>query len=99
MPRSDREFRLKLLPSGTPEAFRRFSGGFKRGGSFLCRHGDCRLDFGQAASGGGGQYRRGGRLRIRKIADDQPIMPAKGQVPPDEFAAYALEQFGDGLLT
>jgi hypothetical protein len=28
-----------------------------------------------------------------------PIMMAEGQVPPDELAAYALEEFGNGFLT
>jgi hypothetical protein len=26
-------------------------------------------------------------------------MVAKGQVPPDELAAYVLEEFGNGFLT
>jgi len=62
-------------------------------------HRDGRLDFRQTASRGGGQYRRGGGLFIRELSNDQPIMVAEGQVPADEPASYALEEFGNGFLT
>ena len=58
----------------------------------FCRHGDGRLDFGQTASASSGQYRRGRGLLVRELANDQEIMVAEGQVPPDELAAYALEE-------
>jgi hypothetical protein len=46
--------------------------------SIFGRHRDGRLDFGQAASRGGGQYRRGGSLFVREFANHQPIMAAEG---------------------
>ena len=66
--------------------------------SIFCRHGDGRLDFGQTTSTSSGQYRRGRGLLVRELANDQEIMVAEGQVPPDELAAYALEEFRNGLL-
>src|ERR1700731_4628213 len=53
----------------------------------------------KAASCSSSQYRRGRSPLIREIPNGQPIMVAKGQVPPDELAAYALEEFCNGLLT
>ena len=62
-------------------------------------HRDGRLDFRQTASRGSGQYRRGGGFFIGEFSNDQPIMMAEGQVPGDELASYALEEFGNGFLT
>ena len=67
--------------------------------SILRRHRRGRLDISQAASRGSGEYRRGGGLIIRELANNQPVMPAKGQVPPDEPASDTLAEFGDGFLT
>src|SRR5215471_6969875 len=86
-------------PSYRPEGLRRLSGRYEGGVSILCRHGDGRLHFGQTASTSSGQYRRGRGLLIRELANDQEIMVAEGQVPPDELAADALEEFRNGLLT
>src|SRR5215510_6337841 len=85
--------------SGAAESLRRLTGRYEGGVSFFCRHGDGRLDFGQTASTSSGQYRRGRGLLVRELANDQEIMVAEGQVPPDELAAYALEEFRNGLLT
>ena len=78
---------------------RRFSSGFEGGVSIFRRHRDSRLDFRQTASRGRGQYRRGGGLFIRELGNDQPIVVAEGQVPADEPASYALEEFCNGFLT
>jgi hypothetical protein len=51
------------------------------------------------ASCSSSQYRGGRSLLIGELANGHPIMMAEGQVPPDELAAYALEEFGDGFLT
>ncbi len=67
--------------------------------SIFRRHRDGRLDIRQAAARSSGQYRRGGSLLIRELANSQPIMVAKSQIPPDELAAYALEEFGNGFLS
>ena len=74
--------RLKSRPSlrapGAAEALRRLSRGFEGGVSIFSRHRDGRLDFGQAASRGSGQYRRGGSRLVREFANNQPIMAAEG---------------------
>src|SRR5205823_837188 len=88
-----------LRAPGAAESLRRLSGRYEGGVSIFCRHGDGRLDFGQTASTSSGQYRRGRGLLVRELANDQEIMVAEGQVPPDELAAYALEEFRNGLLT
>jgi hypothetical protein len=41
----------------------------------------------------------GGGLLIRELANDQPIMVAERQVPPDEPTSYTLEEFRNGFLT
>jgi hypothetical protein len=73
--------RLKSRPSlrapGAAEALRRLSRGFEGSVSIFSRHRDGRLDFGQAASRGSGQYRRGGSLLVREFANNQPIMAAR----------------------
>src|SRR5262249_46611112 len=69
------------------------------GVSILCRHGDGRLDFRQTAATRSGQYRRGCGPLIGELANDQEIMVAEGQVPPDQPAADTLEEFRNGFLT
>src|SRR5262249_23523648 len=86
--------RANLRAPGAAESLRRLCGRYEGGVSIFCRHGDGRLHFGQTASTSSGQYRSG--LLVRELANDQEIMVAEGQVPPDEFAAYALEEFRDG---
>ena len=88
-----------LRAPGAAEALRCLSGGYEGGVSIFRRHRDGRLDFRQTASRGSGQYRRGGGLLIRELTNDQPIMVAEGQVPPDEPASHTLEEFGNGFLT
>ena len=89
-------FRLKVSPE--PTSARRYgkpsplSGRYEGGVSVFCCHGDGRLHFGQTASTSSGQYRRGRGLLVRELANEQEIMVAEGQVPPDELAAYALEE-------
>ena len=91
--------RLKVLPEltsarrcGSPSLpFR----GYERGVSIFRRHRDGRLDVRQTAARGSSQYRRGGSLLIRELANSQPIMVAKGQIPADELSSYTLE----GLAT
>src|SRR6516225_4882554 len=96
---SDRRSRPNLRAPGAAESLRRLSGRYEGGVSVFCCHGDGRLHFGQTASTSSGQYRRGRGLLVRELANDQEIMVAEGQVPPDELAADALEEFRDGLLT
>src|SRR5215831_788446 len=91
--------RANLRAPGAAESLRRLCGRYEGGVSIFCRHGDGRLHLGQTASTSSGQYRRGRGLLIRELANDQEIMVAEGQVPPDELAAYALEEFRNGLLT
>jgi len=93
LPRGD------LSVPGTPEGFRCLSGGYEGGVSIFRRHRDGRLDVRQTAARSSSQYRRGRGLLIRELANGQPITMAKGQVPSDELAAYALEEFGNGVLT
>src|SRR6185436_19523637 len=85
--------------SGAPEVLRRLSSRLEGGVSIFRRHGDGRLVVRQTASRSSSQYRRGRSLLIGELTNSQPIMMAKGQVPPDELAAYALEEFGNGFLT
>src|SRR4029453_6528339 len=91
--------RTNLRAPGAAEALRRLSSGLECGVSIFRRHRDGRLAFRQTASRGSGQYRRGGGLFIRELANNQPIMVAEGQVPPYEPASHALEEFGNGFLT
>jgi hypothetical protein len=67
--------------------------------SIVRRHRRGRLDIRQASSRGGGEYRSGGGLIIGELANNQPVMAAKGQVPLDEPASDTLEEFGNGFLT
>src|SRR6516225_5216081 len=96
---SDRKSRPSLRAPGAAEVLRGLSGRYEGGVSIFCCHGDGRLDVGQTASRSSSQYRGGRSLLIRELANGQPIMVAKGQVPPDELAAHALEELGNGFLT
>src|SRR5262245_62444069 len=89
----------ELCAPGAPEGLRCLCGGYESGVSILRRHRRGRLDISQAASRGSGEYRRGGGLIVRELGNSQPVIPAKGQVPPDEPAADTLAEFGDGFLT
>ena len=88
-----------LSAPGAAEGLCCLSGGYESGVSILRRHRRGRLDIRQAASRGSGEYRRGAGLIIRELANNQPVMVAEGQVPPDELASDTLEEFGNGLLT
>ena len=88
-----------LCAPGTPEGLCCLSGGHESGMSILRRHRRGRLDIRQAPSRGSGEYRSGGSLIIGELANQQPIMVAKGQVPLDEPASDTLEEFGNSLLT
>jgi hypothetical protein len=90
---------LNLRAPGAAEALRCLSSGYEGGVSIFRRHRDGRLDVRQTAARSSSQYRRGRGLLISELTNGQPIMVAKGQVPPDELAAYALEEFGNGVLT
>ena len=90
---------LNLRAPGASESPRCLSGSFEGGCSIFRRHSYGRLDFRQTASSSSSQYRRGRSFLVRELADDQPIMAAEGQVPPDEPASYALEEFANGFLT
>src|ERR1700737_512055 len=68
----------ELRTPGAAEALRRLSGGFEGCVSIFRRHRDGRLDIGQTASRGSGQYRRGSSLLVRELANNQPIMVAEG---------------------
>src|SRR6266536_4798034 len=90
---------FSLRASGTPEIPRRLSSRLEGSLGFLRCHCDGCLDFGQTASSGSSQYRRGRSLFIRELANNQEIMVAEGQVPPDEPTSYALAEFGNSFLT
>jgi hypothetical protein len=53
----------------------------------------------QTTSRRGSQHRRSCGLLIRKLTNGQPVVVTKGQVPPDEPTAYALEELGNCFLT
>jgi hypothetical protein len=36
---------------------------------------------------------------VWELTNGEPVVVTKGQVPPDELAAYALEELGNGFLT
>src|SRR5262245_27466943 len=88
-----------LCAPGTPEGLCCLCGGYESGVSILRRHRRGRLDIRQAASRGSCEYSRGGGLIIGELANNQPVMAAKGQVPLDEPASDTLEEFGNGFLT
>jgi hypothetical protein len=88
-----------LCAPGTPEGFCCLSGGYESSVSILCRHRRGRLDIGQAASSGSGEYCSGSGRGIGELANNEPVMTAEGQVPLDEPASDTLEEFGHGFLT
>src|SRR5689334_18165757 len=90
--------RPSLRAPGAAEVLRRLSGRFEGCVRILCGHGDGRLDVGQTTAGGSSQDRGSRRFLVRELADGHPVMVAEGQVPPDEPAASALEEFGNHLL-
>ena len=87
-----------LCASGTPEDFCCLSGGYESAVSILRRHRWGRLYIRQAPSRGSGEYRSGGGLIIGELANYQPVMAAKGQVPLDEPASDTLEELETASL-
>jgi hypothetical protein len=85
--------------SSTPEASRCVSGSFKGRRSVFGSHRQRCLNVGQTAACSSGEHSRGRRSLVRKFANDQPVMPTERQVPAYQFAAAALEEIGDGLLS
>src|SRR5204862_6535111 len=91
--------RPNLRAPGAAESRRRLSGRYEGGVSIFCRHGDGRLDFAQTASTSSGQYRRGRGLLVRELANDQEIMVAEGQVPPDRPTRPVVRRSFQSLAT
>src|SRR6185503_8752091 len=90
---------LNLRAPGTPKVSRGLSGrpeGRRR--IFRCHSHGC-LDVRQTAARSSSEYCRGRGPLIGELANSQPIMAAKGQVPVDELATYALVEFSNGFLT
>ena len=90
---------LNLSAPGAPEGLCRLSSRLEGGESIFSGHSDSRLNVRQTASRRRSQHRRSCGLLVRKPTNGQPVVVTKGQVPPDEPTAYALEEFGNGFLT
>jgi hypothetical protein len=96
---TSKRFRLNLRAPGTPKVSRGLSGRPESGRSIFRCHSNGRLDVRQTAARSSSEYRGGRSLLIRELANSQPIMATKGQVPADELAAYALKEFSNGFLS
>src|SRR6516165_8351134 len=90
---------LNLSAPGAPEGLCRLSSRLEGGCSIFRCHSNSRLNVRQTPSRRRSQHCGSCSLLVRKLTNGQPVVVTKGQVPPDEPTADALEELSDGSLT